>query len=397
MRVFHVMCIGVLSSSTIGSCHPIEEDQALDYIVVFRDHVATDPVKRDLHSNWISEVSANSTANFEIGKFAGYHGSFTKRQIKAIRDHEDIAYVEEDSYDFGQNVTFVQHTPPWGLARISHREKQYTNGDTGDNYVFDQKAGDGTTIYLLDTGIRDSHAEFTGRVRWGKNFVSGEGNDDRNGHGTHVAGTAAGAAVGVAKYAEIVPVKILDSQQRGRLSDFVKALEWVVSDHKSKGGRSIINYSAVGEVSQSRDDAIASALDEGLIFVGAAGNNESDACKYGPPNYTENNGDKAQLIVAGLNFTDAPADFTNHGRCVQIFAPGVNVNSSVNTGDTAYEIMSGTSMAAPHVAGLASYYWSIYPDYDAKSITDMIKNSNPGSVINNFPDTSNGIAYNGEN
>jgi cerevisin len=284
---------------------------------------------------------------------------------------------------------YEQLDADWGLSRISHLLDTYGTA-TQSQYLFQPEAGQNSTIYILDTGVRITHRELVGRAQWGANFAN-DIDEDENGHGTHVAGIAAGSDVGVAKYANIVAVKVLNKNQTGTLSNFIKGLSWIIDDVKSRPNtRAIINYSAVGEVSDARAQALQEVVDAGILFVGASGNSDTDACSFGPPNDVR----VGHITAAALNFTDEPAAFTNYGPCVQVFAPGVNIRSSLNTSDDAYGIMSGSSMAAPHVAGLAAYFWSINGSLSLSDITSMITEGNQGRIINAFPDTVNKIAYN---
>jgi cerevisin len=370
-------------------------DQTSDYVVIF--HKSEQVLHaRNHHNSWILSVTKRGDSikgHFNIGdKVAGYHGSFTDHEIDQIRNSSEVALVEPDSLDTAQTTTIIQQNAPWGLARISHRNNPI-NADADNVYMFNNLSGFDTTIYILDTGVRGTHDEFSGRFRYGANFVD-DADGDGAGHGTHVAGIAAGSSVGVSKNANIVSVKILDKNKVGSISKFVKGVSWIIDDVKRNGGshHAVINYSAVGRLSEARNVAIGAAIDAGILFVGPSGNRGTDACGVGPCNYNPREG---MLVVAALNFTDEPASFTNYGPCVDVYAPGVNITSSIDTSDDAYVMMSGSSMASPYVAGLASYYWSLNNSYSMKDISDLITNSNTGLVTGNLPNTVNKIAFNG--
>lgn len=364
-----------------------------NYIVVFKDSTSIE--KRNEHHEWLNEIIKRDGNNnglsghLNLGNMAGYHGEFTNQQLEEIRQDESVAFVEPDSYDEIQSLVYLQSETPWGLNRISHLENQY--GKNSD-YVFKNEGGKGSTVYVLDTGVRMDHKEFKGRIRWGANFANNVDTDE-NGHGTHVAGVSAGYSVGVSKFANIVAVKILDAHQRGTLSNFIRAMAWIIKDHAALGeGRSVINYSAVGEISQARNLAINEAVKNGIVFVGAAGNKRADACQYGPPSNSQNS--PGQIIVAALNYTDQPASFSNYGGCVDVYAPGVNIRSSINLAPNSYGTMSGTSMASPHVAGLVAYYWSLNHSYTQADILKLIADYNMNRVMDNNSGTPNKIAYN---
>lgn len=403
-----LICGLVFASPLIESASKISKNnnaynvnELKGYIVVLKNETArssTFQQKRDLHLLWVRNSVVGSLpgsgikADFQVGNhMTGYHGTFTSDQINEISNSEEVALIEPDSVENGQVLLMHQNNSPWGLSRVSHRENQY-NTPNRTQYLFRDSGGRDTILYIMDTGILTTHVEFKNRIRWGANFVDNI-DTDQNGHGTHVAGTSAGYSVGVAKYADIVAVKVLDREQTGNLSAFIEGIQWVVNDFKKYKSvkKGVINYSAVGETSSARDQAIKQAIDQGLFFVGAAGNQESNACDYGPANTGPDL--DGQIIVAASNYTDSPATFTNYGSCVNVYAPGVDIYSSTCQDDTSYGYMSGTSMSAPHVAGLAAYYWSLSPNYTFSDIKNLIA-SNRQQIENNFSNTPNKIAYN---
>lgn len=402
---FRSILLGLCLFGGVISLPVDAQDDRQDYIIVLKDPTAVD--RRDLqrvnhtpNGELISQIvkrsegSSKVHSEFTVGSMNGIHGTFSSSEIDAIVNHPEVDYVEKDSTEYIQSYMFLQQNSPWGLARISHLDPP-TNISDQQEYIFKDTSGQGTAIYVLDTGVRGTHVEFKGRFRYGANFVNNVDTDD-SGHGTHVAGIAAGYSVGVAKYADVVSVKILNADNTGTLSNFLKALNWTVNDYTtnyaSKGHKAVINYSALGEKSRARDQAIKNILDNGLFFVAAGGNKNTDACQYGPADISPST--PGMLIAAALNYTDVPATFTNYGACIGVYAPGVNVLSSLHGSDTDYGIMSGTSMAAPHVAGLVSYFWSLNSSYTLQDLTDFIANGNVGRVKQNFPNTVNKIAYN---
>ncbi|KAF9579898.1 serine protease, partial [Lunasporangiospora selenospora] len=266
-----------------------------------------------------------------------------------------VDYIERDQVMY---TSETQRGATWGLARISHRRK-LTLG-TFNKYEYDSDGGKDVTVYVIDTGVYVDHKDFEGRATWGKTIPSGDDDVDGNGHGSHCAGTIAGKTYGVAKKANIVAVKVLRSNGSGSMSDVVGGIVFASEQHlerqKSEGSKyrgSVANMSLGGGKSRALDDAVTRAIKTGLHFAVAAGNDNKDACNYSPANV------ETAVTVGASTLSDDRAYFSNHGECVDIFAPGLNIKSVWNNGGT--NTISGTSMASPHVAGLIAYYLSIAP------------------------------------
>lgn len=384
------------------------EDELNDYIVIFDEKAA--PQKREVHNQWVNDLLQKRSSNGEneirgikgyfndnekrdsSNSIFGYHGSFSKDEIEQIKGFDSIALVERETYDqIQQDFVYVQYDSPWGLGRISHKTFSAPSGEGSADYVFGNQGGTKTTIYVLDSGVRSDHVEFTGRVRWGPNYVDNLQNDV-HGHGTHITGIAAGRSVGVAKFANIVVVKVIDSERRASISNIIKAVQWVIDDHNSNPGqKSIINYSAVGVISDARNSALQKAVDAGIIVATAAGNNNEDACSYGPANMASSS--SGVITVAALNYTNSPADFSNYGNCVSVYAPGVSIYSAANDSTTAYKYMSGTSMSSPFAAGLSAYFWSLNPSLSVGDVKAMVSDYNQGAIVG-LSSGPNKIAYN---
>jgi subtilisin family serine protease len=279
-------------------------------------------------------------------------------------------------------VQAAQPRPPYGLDRIDQRalplNSTYTYGATGS----------GVTAYVVDTGIRLSHRDFGGRAVSGFDAIDGGRADDCNGHGTHVAGTLGGAAHGVAKSVRLVAVRVLDCAGSGATSGVIAGVDWVTAHHQP-GQPAVANLSLGGFASSALDAAVRRSIADGVSYAVAAGNGNAagvpeDACRVSPARVPE------ALTVGASDSSDRAAAFSNYGRCVDLFAPGVGVTSTWSTGDTATKTISGTSMASPHVAGVAALYLqgkrSASPAAVATAIArastkDVVKSSRAGGGL----------------
>lgn len=298
----------------------------------------------------------------------------------------------------------TEKNAPWGLARISHRPA--LNFGTFNKYLFDSEGGAGVTAYVIDTGINVEHVDFEGRALWGKTIPSGDVDVDGNGHGTHCSGTVAGAKYGVAKKANVVAVKVLKSNGSGTMSDVVKGVEFAAESHAAeakankKGFKgSVANMSLGGGKSPALDMAVNAAVDMGMHFAVAAGNDNADACSYSPAA-----ADKA-ITVGASTLGDERAYFSNYGKCVDVFGPGLNIQSTWIGSPYALNTISGTSMASPHICGLMAYFVSLQPESGsefasavltpAKLKANMINYATP-DVLTGIPaDTVNLLVFNG--
>lgn len=298
--------------------------------------------------------------SFNVGDILnGFVGYFTPQVMNLIRMLPIVDFVEKDSMVFTQDFQ-VENGAPWGLARISHRDKLSLG--SFNKYLYDSEGGEGVTAYVVDTGINIEHENFEGRAVWGKTIPFNDEDIDGNGHGTHCAGTIGSVTYGVAKKADIVAVKVLRSNGSGSMSDVVKGVDYVANDHLKNGkGRkaSTANMSLGGGNSPTLDMAVNAAVEAGIHFAVAAGNEDQDACNSSPASAAN------PITVGASTLSDDRAYFSNWGKCVDIFAPGLNILSTYIGSTSATAVLSGTSMASPHVCGLLTYFLSLQPDSDS--------------------------------
>ena len=288
----------------------------------------------------------------------------SQNEIESLRNSEDVASVELDT-----PVSINATTSVWGLDRVDQRSKtldgQYNITDTGA----------GVNVYVVDTGLYLSHTEFTGRVpaTW-TGVNDGNGVNDCNGHGTHVAGTVAGTTYGVAKKANIIPVRALECDGSGWSSTVMAGMDWAIGHHQA-GQPAVMNLSIGGFTNSSFDTTVQSAINDGITVVAAAGNAGQDACLASPARVP------AAITVAATDNLDAQASWSNYGSCVDIHAPGVAIRSAYNNAATGYNTMSGTSMATPHVSGAAAIMLARTPSLTPAQVhQSIISNATTGVV-----------------
>jgi subtilisin family serine protease len=310
--------------------------------------------------------------------FKGFSIKMTDAQARRLAADTSVEYVERDQ---PVSIQATQVNPPsWGIDRIDQRnlplDQRYTYNTTGS----------GVNAYVIDTGVRISHRDFGGRARNGRDFVDNDAvAQDGNGHGTHVAGTIAGTSYGVAKAATIHAVRVLNNQGSGTIAGVVAGVNWVASNHVKPA---VANMSLGGGANTSLDNAVQGAITRGVTFAVAAGNSNTNAASTSPARVA------AALTVGSSDRTDARSSFSNYGPVVDVFAPGGGITSAWNTSDTATNTISGTSMAAPHVAGVVARYLqgnrNVTPAQVATAITS---NATNGKVTNPGANTTTRLLY----
>jgi subtilisin family serine protease len=317
--------------------HPFAQSRPIDgrYIVVFKSHVGNPAAEA---ANLVRGPGAQLHHVYSTA-LKGFAATLPTAALPGIQNNPNVDYIEQD-----QTVSLVQvqveNQATWGLDRIDQADRPL---DTLYHY---NSAGSGVTAFIIDTGIRADHAEFTARLSPGYTAIAdGRGTTDCNGHGTHVAGTVGGTAWGVAKQVALTPVRVLDCRGSGSWSGVIAGVDWVANTAQRPA---VANMSLGGGKSTSVNAAVAGAVAKGVTMVVAAGNSSADACNYSPASAPD------AVTVGATTSGDARASYSNYGSCVDIFAPGSSITSAWNTGSSATNTISGTSMASPHVAGVAA-------------------------------------------
>lgn len=268
----------------------------------------------------------------------------------------------------------------WGLDRIDQRDLPL-NGQ-----VNTPNDGAGVNIYIVDTGIRSDHVEFEDRIRPGfSSIADGNGWEDCDGHGTHVAGTAAGETYGVAPQADVTAVRVLNCGGSGTIGTVLAGVDWMIEDHLERGGAAVANASLGGNFSETINNAVQRAVDAGITSVVAAGNESDDACRYSPSSapaaVTVGSTGSFGYYGYGEFAEDQMSWFSNYGECVDLFAPGESITSAWYEADNDSKTIGGTSMAAPHVAGIAAILLSNSPSGGPSAISErLIDSATPGRI-----------------
>ncbi|GLB43121.1 putative peptidase S8 family protein [Lyophyllum shimeji] len=261
---------------------------------------------------------ANITGEWTL--FNAFASHLSAEALKSLRASCDVEYIAEDGI---AHTSVTQINAPWGLEHISHTGvSNYSPNTLNHYYTYNEPAGAGVDIYIVDTGIQISHNQFFPRARWGATFGEGWPDADDNGHGTHVAGIAAGTVFGVAKDARLIAVKVLSNKGSGSISGIISGLNWVANAVRGSGKPSVVNLSMEGSASQPFDDTVTALVNRGIHVAVAAGNHNVDAKDTSPARAPGTN------TVAASSIFDIKASFSNYGAVVNFWAPGVDIISA---------------------------------------------------------------------
>jgi len=359
-----------------------------------------DQDRNSLHTH-LEELKLQLGSDFEVldrydsmspSHFLGYAAKLSSVGVQLLLKNSKVMYVEEDQ-TVHLNDCQQETNPDWGLARTN-----YHNYDTTQTYTYDYTTGAtgaGVDAYIIDTGIYCENNDFVnkkvGTCTFGyssvKNIFGVVDTTDGNGHGTHCAGTVAGQTYGVAKEANLIAVKVMSDQGTGSTSNIVSGINWVAGQVKANGRPAVANLSIGGGYSQANNDAVAGLVGAGVTTAVAAGNDNSDACNYSPAS------EPLAITVAATDKYNARAYYSNYGSCCDIFGPGSNITSAWIGSPTATNTISGTSMASPHVCGVAAKYVSVNPAATPATITSQLLAAASVNEISDVQGTANLMVY----
>jgi len=365
---------------------------ANEYIVVFNaltsETVLTahmDSVKTLANVHREYHIAADDTSK----SFRGYHVTITdEAHLATLKGMAEVKYIEQNGIAKAQRLSKprkadcdMQIGATWGITRTA----DVTN-DKNSFYAYGSD-GAGVTAYVLDTGIRCSHDEFRGRCVSPKEadfayFPSPQ--TDLNGHGTHVAGSIGGEIYGLAKKVDLVAVAVLGGSGSGSWDGIIAGMEWAAND--AKGKKAVANMSLGGGVMNAVNDAANAAFAAGLPMIAASGNSNTNSCSFTPASASN------VYAVDSSDSSDRRSSFSNYGACSNIVAPGSAITAAWINSDSAINTISGTSMAAPHVAGVAAKMLS-EGNYTPQQLYDALTASATPNMVSNFPSNTQPLLH----
>ncbi|KAL0934924.1 serine protease precursor [Colletotrichum truncatum] len=331
----------------------------------------------------MSTFSADADHVYNFGNsLRGFSTTLNASEIETLQHDPSIDFIEQDAI---MSIKATQRNAPWGLARIS------SSSPGGTTYSFDESAGEGTCAYIIDTGIDVDHPDFEGRATFLANFADSDDSDGQ-GHGTHVAGTVGSKTYGVVKKTKLFAVKVLDARGEGTNSGVIAGMDFVAADAAGQKGCEngvVVNMSLGGVKSTAVNQAAAAIVKAGHFLAAAAGNEAADAGTSSPGS------EKTVCTVGATEEDDTLANYSNFGAVVDILAPGSDIKSTWPGGST--NTISGTSMASPHVAGLAAYLLGLgsAPKNPVELCSYIAQTALDGIVTRVPRQTANKLANNG--
>ncbi|MDB2356239.1 S8 family peptidase [Pseudoalteromonas sp.] len=397
MRKLSSLSFAVLIGLSAGQTHAaellsVDTNRAIEgkYIVVFKTPTVLNTQSSDAIADFASTQSANLSNLYNVdiaqefgGVLNGVVVNASAQKVQQMLSNPNIEYIEQDQIMSVAPLAQTNANQPnaiWGLDRIDQQSLPLNS-----NYYYDFD-GSGVTAYVIDTGVRVSHNEFGNRASHGYDFIDNDADaTDCNGHGTHVAGTIGGSAYGVAKNVNIVGVRVLGCNGSGSNSGVIAGINWVKNN---ASGPSVANMSLGGGASQATDDAVNNAVAAGISFVVAAGNDNRNACNYSPARAAN------AITVGSTTSSDSRSSFSNYGNCLDIYAPGSSIKSAWYNSNSATNTISGTSMAAPHVAGAVALFLDETPSLSPSQIdTKLSQRSTKNTVSDAKSGSPNELLY----
>ncbi|WP_394620077.1 S8 family peptidase [Lentzea sp. JNUCC 0626] len=347
------------------------------YIVVFKDLATQPSAIRERAESLASRYEGVVEHIYRVA-VKGFSATMSPVQAKRLAADSSVSYVEQNRVVRGTQAD--QINPPWGLDRVDQADLPLNN-----RYSSSTEASN-VTAYVIDTGINYDHADFGGRASPGFDaFSDGRNGRDCQGHGTHVAGTIGGTRFGVAKGVRLKAVRVFDCQSNSSLAALVAGFDWVTANAvRPAVANASLHTGRPNDPSRAVDDAVRASIRAGITYVVSASNTADDSCRYSPPRVTE------MINVAATTRTDARRRSSSYGRCVDLFAPGEDIISASHSSNTGTQLASGTSMAAPHVAGAVALHLSANPAATPAAVHNaIVASATPNKVTDPGAGTPN--------
>ncbi|XP_071853102.1 aqualysin-1-like [Apostichopus japonicus] len=376
-----VIVLAVLASSEALLAPFMRVDEKIDgkYLVKVKDGYSIDKVTRNIQNDPFFNLIGGKVRRIFRHVVQGFEAELSSPALDFIRRLSWVEYVTEDGI-----VRAMYDVDSWGLDRVDQRDWFL------DNEYNPKYHGNGVTVYVIDTGVRPTHVDVAGRCQIGADMVNPDPRDgygeDCNGHGSHCSGVVGGTLYGVAKNAQLVGVRVLGCLGSGSTAQVVGGMDWVAANANKPA---VVSMSLGGGGNQMTDDGVIGLRDAGILTVAAAGNSARNACNTSPAR------SPYAVTVGATSLNDTRASYSNHGECLNIFAPGTLIKSIWNNDDEDTRAVSGTSMACPHVAGAAALYLETNPSATPSVVQAYLMNTATQGVVSNakVPDEINRLLY----